>query len=229
MPSSHSPEDYEKHLSDAEAAASGITDPALRSIAFRAILAHKLSADIALAGNDTHPLKYFAHPSNSIPVLAAFALATAACLSLWLSWPGWISAALTAFMDVIILGLLLLVTLHSDQRTNRSADLPHRLPALFIGALLFVGLIHSFANMYVKSEGICPGGRQCAHFDSTEPAFEKPGDALYFSCVTMTTVGYGDFAAGTPLARNLVIWQLANTVFLMVVFLPLVLSRIADF
>jgi hypothetical protein len=225
----HSPEDYEKHLSDAETAVSAIADPALRGIAFRAILAHKLSGDIAPASNDAHPFGYFSHPSNSIPVLAALALATAACLSLWLSWPGWISAGLTIFMDVIILGLLLVVTLHSDKRTNKSAELPHRLPALFIGALLFVGLIHSFANMYVRSQGICPGGRLCAHFDPTEPTFEKPGDALYFSCVTMTTVGYGDFAAGTPLARYLVIWQLANTVFLMVVFLPLVLSRIADF
>ncbi len=55
-----------------------------------------------------------------------------------------------------------------------------------------------------------------------------PLDAFYFSLVTITTLGYGDFAP-TGDARLLVVWQLATGLLLLVGIFPFVVSRVADF
>ena len=53
-------------------------------------------------------------------------------------------------------------------------------------------------------------------------------DATYFSFVTLTTLGYGDFLPVTEAGRKIVIWQLFTTVELLFAILPLVIGRLAD-
>jgi hypothetical protein len=53
-----------------------------------------------------------------------------------------------------------------------------------------------------------------------------PTDALYFSTVTITTVGYGDFAPRGN-AEWLVIWELGSGAMLLLMILPALASRLA--
>lgn len=94
---------------------------------------------------------------------------------------------------------------------------------------MFAGLVHLFGNMYIADGGICPGGKDCHVTALPTQHFNTPIDALYFSTVTMTTVGYGDYTAESNGARWLVIWELISGVLLVLLFLPLVMSRIASY
>ena len=54
-------------------------------------------------------------------------------------------------------------------------------------------------------------------------------DALYYSSVTFSTVGYGDFIATSRAARVLVIWQLVTGMLMLLGVFPLIVGRISDF
>lgn len=54
-------------------------------------------------------------------------------------------------------------------------------------------------------------------------------EALYFSLVTMITLGYGDYIPVSAVTRMLVIWQLATGGLLVIGIFPLIISRAADF
>lgn len=53
-------------------------------------------------------------------------------------------------------------------------------------------------------------------------------EALYFSLVTMITLGYGDFLPATTYTRLLVMWQLATGGLLVIGVLPLIVARVSD-
>lgn len=212
---------YAQAVAKAEAAVVQINDERQKKLAYRAILNDLLMESFAQ--------RYMKDPANRFGVLISVGLAIFGSLSLWCKWPTAVSICLAAGINLVILILIVLVGLRADGVKNTERALPHRLPALLMGFFLFVGLLHCFGNIYNKSEGICPGGAECQGADKSKPGIQKPADALYFSCVTMTTLGYGDFSAGGKNARWWVIWQLFDAVLLVVLFLPLVMSRIAAF
>lgn len=131
--------------------------------------------------------------------------------------------------DAFILYLLVIVGLHADKRANTSARLPHRLPAFVMGGLLLVGLLHAFGNLCLHNDVVCPKVADCSVDDAGSRIQKSGDDALYFSTVTMTTLGYGDCYPGGRESRYVVIWQLGNSVLLVVLLLPLVMSRFATF
>jgi len=51
----------------------------------------------------------------------------------------------------------------------------------------------------------------------------------YYSAVTITTLGYGDFVPVAKSARRLVIWELGTGLLLLVGIFSLLISRLADF
>jgi hypothetical protein len=230
-----SPKDYAALVARAKAIVQGITGPEERDIAFDAILAHLVS-DGATAKKK---LIYFSHWSNTIPVAIAALLAVSGYLSLNLRWAYPASFCIAVLINVAILCLMIIVGLHSDGRANTYKLMPHRLPSLMIGAFLFTGLLFSFGDMYLSSGGICPGGQSCPTRPAPNPdpkvappqsqVFSSDKDAIYFSCVTMTTLGYGDYSAGTDWARGLVIWQLLSSFSLILLLLPLIVSRLASY
>ncbi len=69
-----------------------------------------------------------------------------------------------------------------DQRWFR---FPYRSWSLPLAALILIAVITSFAQMYIKSEQVFCQGKQ---------RLTEPADAVYYSTVTLTTLGYGDFA-----------------------------------
>jgi hypothetical protein len=214
-------EKYEEAKAKASTAVAQINDARQKEVAYQAIL------DDLLMENFTQ--RYLRGRENCVGVGISLVVAIVGALSLWYKWPSAVSIIVAAFINAEILFLIVLVGLRADGVTNTKNLLPHRLPALLMGFLLFVGLLHSFANIYAKSGGICPGGSECQAADRSKPGIEEPANALYFSCVTMTTLGYGDFSPGEGSARWWVMWQLFDAVLLVVLFLPLVMSRIAAF
>jgi hypothetical protein len=193
--------DYRKAAQEAEAAVSGMSDADVRKAGFERILADKLGRQ---------PLtSYWSDNANRCGLVISGALAAVGVVSLWSKWQSWTSFATILFIDAFILYLLVIVGLHADKRVNTSARLPHRLPAFVMGGLLFAGLLHAFGNLYRNSDVVCPKGAECS-IDHAGSHIQKPSDALYFSAVTMTTLGYGDFYPGCPESRHIVIWQLGN-------------------
>jgi hypothetical protein len=178
--------------------------------------------------SESHVTRYWRDKATRGGLLVSGFIAMVGFLSLWLRLPPWISFAVIIGADIYIISLLIIVGLHADRRASLRESLPYRFPAFVIGAFLFIGLLHAFGNLYLHSEVQCPANANCS-MDKIRPHIENPGDALYFSIVTMSTLGYGDFYPGGPEARHIVIWQLANSVLLIVLLLPLVVSRFATF
>ena len=189
--------------------------------------------------------RYWNHPSNLAALIIGIILAALGWLSLTREWSYAASFAVACGIDLCIGLLLLIVALHADDQFNLYFYMPHRLHALILCALFFVGLVCAFGNMYREVGGICPKDEVCvgkaepnqaAVSQATVPKmlpesvrFETNTDAVYFSVVTMTTLGYGDFSAGSQEARKLVLWQLASSISLIVLLVPLVMSRLAAY
>jgi Ion channel len=209
-------------LDQATAAVNTIAHAKLQRVALNAIRAD---------GIDDTPSMYFSLKCNWVPTLFAYILASLGCQSLWGRWPPFGSGGIALCIDVFAVILLVIVGLHADRMLFLDNALPHRLPALLITVFLLVGLVHAFGNMYLASGGIRPGGTQCiATPDASKaPTFKTSADAVYFSAVTLTTLGYGDFRAETSTARLLVVWQLASGLLLLILVVPLVVSRFAAF
>jgi hypothetical protein len=82
--------------------------------------------------------------------------------------------------------------------------------------LNFYEAVTGFAVLYVHSSGVA---QSCASATTL-----TPGSAFYFSLATMTTVGFGDFVAVTPLARAIAVIQIATTVLFVVFLVPALVS-----
>jgi hypothetical protein len=170
---------------------------------------------------------YSKDPANWCHLFVPLILAVLGGLSLRNDAPG-LAFHVAWLSDVFMGGLLFLVALRSDGFVRVSKLLPHRLIGLFLIAFLFLALVTSFASMDLKSEGICPPGKtDCKYSNVSLDSLKSPTDGLYFSVVTMMTLGYGDYVAVTAPARRLVIWQLLSGWLLLILGFPLIVSRLA--
>lgn len=212
----------EEERARARTAVEHVDDSGFREIAYQAILAHT---------SRTVTWRCYVRCENLIWLAVGVVLATAGVLSLWCSAPTCFCVAV--LVDLCIVVLLVLVAIRSDGRDSISKLLPDRLTALFLLVLLLVALVSSFGNMYLQSGGIRQAG--CADYHATYSAeknlvvLKTRVDALYFSSVTMMTLGYGDYVPVTSDTRKLVIWQLASGALLLLLGFPLLISRMASF
>jgi voltage-gated potassium channel Kch len=227
MPEPIDPADLDRMKDAAEKAVHRIVDPEMKRFARDAILGRA----IAFQALQDPRAKYFSQGFNVTIIVSSSILAILGCLSLWLRWPAVLSGLVAAGIDIVVGVLIVLVGLRSDGRATKLYDrlVPQRIPALIAGALFFVGIMHAFANMYLADHGVSGGGNACCARIAPKQYLETRIDALYFSCVTMTTLGYGDYTADTRPARVLVIWQLTTSVLVLIFFFPLLISRIAAF
>lgn len=73
-------------------------------------------------------------------------------------------------------------------------------------------------------------GKTCKDDESLPVGYlNNKCDALYFIVVTITTLGYGDYAPASPQARRIVVWELVSGVLILLFVFPLVVSRIRIF
>ena len=138
--------------------------------------------------------------------------------------------ALLAGSVVLLTDIFLLVILweaslrHSDAGGVKVShfDFPHKFTSIFLVLYILVALVLCFGRLYLWSDGVhtAPPGSELLN---------SRLDAVYFSAVTITTLGYGDFVPFTRGARWLVIGELASGVLLLIMTIPIVASRLASF
>ena len=133
-------------------------------------------------------------------------------------------AIVVALCDGYIASMLWIAACASQARyQGRRDELRERLPylttALVALPALALALMTAFAALYIETEGV----------RSTTRLLASRSDALYFSAVTIATLGYGDFAPQTGPAKFIVVVELASGILLLVGALPLLISRMASF
>jgi hypothetical protein len=127
----------------------------------------------------------------------------------------WISIIV---VDVYLFLLMLLAALKLPNR------LPERQVALVTVPALLLVLVMSFAKLYIVNEHIAR-----TTTDNRVESLKEPWDAAYFSLVTITTLGYGDYTPQKPDARKLVIGELLSGALLLFFAFPVLGSRLAQF
>ncbi len=119
------------------------------------------------------------------------------------------------------IALILWIAACVSQGTNKLRRfLPHRTTALLMLLMFAIALILSFAGLYIETNSIKAAADKAVLSTVT--------DAIYFSVVTITTLGYGDFTPQSTCAKYIVISELASGILLLIGALPLVVSRLSN-
>lgn len=152
-------------------------------------------------------------------------------LTWWFAWPAWVANVLLVTTNLYLLAILV-------EAGNRSAkertieegvlkakpkwkmEFPARTWSILQVAFLIFIIVSGFAALYIDSGQVL--------IQNTTALTDKC-DALYYSIVTMTTLGYGDMTPSGASGRLLVMWQLGTGTLLLVGIFPLVVARVSDF
>ena len=151
--------------------------------------------------------------------LAALGLTATICRIPALAWPA------LATTDLYLLCVLLVATIRSDAKQRGGTPwkhlaciVPTKTAGVFMAGFLLVALVAAFAGLYLDLSS-----------DQLSRPLDGPIDALYFSFVTMTTVGFGDYTPVSADAKLLVMGQLTSgTLLLFGVFSLLIASLSPD-
>ncbi|HZR84697.1 MAG TPA: potassium channel family protein [Candidatus Binatia bacterium] len=142
------------------------------------------------------------HRRRATVAIAAFALTNLVLQWLWyLTEAMWLLPWLMAFL-LIYCGIL--STLVFAQVFSGPAVTRHHVQGAIAGYLL-LGLTWAFAYRLV--EFFHPGAIQFAHPVDAAHGDPMRGQLVYFSFITLTTVGYGDATPIEPIARTLAILE----------------------
>jgi len=165
---------------------------------------------IGLAGTSTAATFAYA-PLTAAVMLMALRTSEARASSMRVAWVAAIlvvilsaGVALTGrtswngYVYLLLFALLVLSPLGIGRRILISKRVTARLVIGAICVYLMIGLAFTF--LYLAINGVHP------NFFAQGPQ-KDPSVYLYFSFVTLTTLGYGDFTAGAALPRVLVIFE----------------------
>lgn len=180
-----------------------------------------------------------------IHLIGGLAVSILAVLSLLFEWSSCFVAMLLLVIDLYLVAILIEAARRIDlcnamaaemQKLNKDqAEITKALKTIAEGRCLrfpshswsmlqilfvLIAVVSGFAAMYIQSGGIA----------NTEKEVLKCWiDGVYFSMVTITTLGYGDFAPTCSQGRLLVIWQLCTGFLLLLGIFPLVVARLSEY
>jgi len=158
-------------------------------------------------------------------------------------WSSCIVAIPLVVIDLYLAVILFEAARRSELHNEKASEMLNNTPAELAGALriisegrrfkfpsltcsllqilfILIAVVSGFAAMYIQSGEIT---------NSTSGVLAGRIDGLYFSMVTMTTLGYGDFAPTCSWGRILVIWQLITGFLLLLGIFPLVVARLSTY
>jgi voltage-gated potassium channel Kch len=142
----------------------------------------------------------FAVRTHRIQTLIALILAIPMVCLVWLAyahpWPVWILSA-----NLISLLFLTTITVSILHFVFTTREVTQHVIFGAVSAYLLMGITWSI--LYALLEHFSPG----AFSSAPAPADAQPGYFIYFSFVTLTTLGYGDITPITPKAQALVIGE----------------------
>lgn len=187
--------------------------------------------------------------ATKIHLLFGGTLVVTSVLSLMFKW----HSSLSGIVVILTNGYLLAILIESASRAGEERKIKDGIllpkPAYFfsfpakswLGVLILfivITTVFAFANMYIASEEVIYVGPSIDALAITKDlgiSIPPPSilvdkiEALYFSLVTMITLGYGDFVPATTYTRLLVMWQLATGGLLVIGVFPLIVARVSDF
>jgi hypothetical protein len=157
------------------------------------------------------------------PLLRLFALTIALLSTAWRwlgpSFFGKTIAEVDIFLSVGMLLVFTLLTVHSFLVTGRAWA--HRIAAA-VAVYLLLGLI--WARLYELLEQFAPGS-----FRIPEGEHLSTAGFIYFSFVTLATIGYGDFSPVHIIARNLAVLEaITGQLYMVILISRLVSERLAE-
>jgi len=120
-------------------------------------------------------------------------------------------------VDLFLIVLLFEASLRKAPDQPFWFELAHRAYFVLMFVFLLVALVCSFGMLYVNSGDIYRGNE----------LLTRSVDAAYFSLVTITTLGYGDFAPQFTHGRWLVMAELGSGILLLLLIVPALASRLA--
>lgn len=153
-----------------------------------------------------------------------------AIMTLAFSWPWIIAATLIAVVDLYLICVFVECAMRSSVRNAWRQvwlPLPHRVWALLLLFFLIVTIVISFAALFLESNEVRHLLRDKKELGQEQfsDVLMDPSEAIYFSMVTITTLGYGDFAPAGPVARWIIVCELASGLLTLVLAFPLVSTR----
>lgn len=157
-------------------------------------------------------------------------LAAASALALFLRLPWIVPALLIVAVDLYLICVFVECAMRSTEHNAWRQvwmPLPHRVWALVLLFLLIVTVVTSFAALFLASQEVRHLLRDVHEMrqERFSDVLSDPHEALYFSMVTITTLGYGDFAPAGRVARWIIVWELATGLLTLVLAFPLVSTR----
>ncbi|MFV2059842.1 MAG: ion channel [Gammaproteobacteria bacterium] len=176
-------------------------------------------------------------------------LALVSFLSLVFGWSGLLSGLVVILVNLYLLAILFEAA-HRAAAKNTMADsvslvksvyyfpFPTKSWTVILIIFMVIATLCGFANMYLYSAEIVYVGPSIematanTGFSVTIPPpsiLVSKIEAVYFSLVTMITLGYGDFIPASTDARLLVIWQLTTGGLFVIAIFPLITARLANF
>jgi hypothetical protein len=136
----------------------------------------------------------------------------------------WLGSVCIAIADLYLLAILAFAAYRSDVGTDETPRLiKNFFPSSLVGCVvvisLLVTLILGFASVYMTFN-------TGEHLTTT---FKSSLDAIYFSYVTITTLGYGDFTPASNTTKYIVLLQLSSGLTLLLGAFPLLIARISNY
>jgi Ion channel len=120
-------------------------------------------------------------------------------------------------VDLFLVILLIEISLRKAINEPFWFEVAHRAYFVLMFGFLLIALVCSFGMLYVSSADIYKGSQ----------LLTTSVDAAYFSLVTITTLGYGDFAPQCVHGRLLVMGELGSGILLLLLIVPVLASRLA--
>lgn len=157
-------------------------------------------------------------------------LAVASILALFLRLPWILPAAFILIVDLYLICVFVECAMRSTEHNGWRQvwmPLPHRVWALLLLFFLIVTVVVSFGALFLASHEVRHLLRDVRELNQERftDVLDNPHEALYFSMVTITTLGYGDFAPAGRIARWIIVWELATGLLTLVLAFPLVSTR----